>query len=102
MSVLLGLLLVACGLYWISAALIDLGVSAIRCAGYNSTSAVPGVATVTGLIGAVIVREWFGWIDSPVLYLAAVAPDLIYQLGEIILLVRVRVLGWPDRARPSA
>jgi hypothetical protein len=100
-GVLFGLLLAVSAFYWAVATYINLGVFAIRCAGYSSTSAVPGVATITGVVAAAVVREWFGWVDTPAVYLLAVAPDAVYPLGALVLLVRVRMLGWPDRARPE-
>jgi hypothetical protein len=102
LDLLFGLLLAVCAFYWAVAAFIDTGVFVIRCAGYGSTSAVPGVATITGVIGAAVAREWFGWVETPAVYLLAIAPDVVYQIGELVLLVRVRVVGWPDRARSDA
>jgi hypothetical protein len=102
LDVLFGLLLAGCAFYWAVSAYIDVGVFAIRCSGYSSTSAVPGVATITGVVAAAVVREWFGWVETPAVYFWAVAPDAVYQLGVFVLLVRVRVLRWPDRARPGA
>ena len=102
LDVLFGLLLAVCAFYWAIAAYIDVGVFAIRCAGYSSTSAVPGVATIAGVVAVAVMREWFGWVQTPAVYLLAATPDAVYQLGELVLLVRVRVLGWPDRARSDA
>jgi hypothetical protein len=100
-SVALGGILLACAVYWLVSAFIDFGVFLIRCSGHSSTSAVPGVGAITGLVGAAIVREWFGLVESPAVYLVALAPDCVLQLGEVVMLVRVRVLGWPDKAHNS-
>ena len=85
--------------YWAVSAYINCGVFITRCMGSSSISAVPGVATIFGLPSAAIVREWFGWVESPAVYLIAIAPDVLIVLGEVVLYVRVRLLGWPDRAR---
>jgi hypothetical protein len=96
-NILLGVVLAVCGFVWAIAAIIDVGLFVVRCRGSSKSSAVPGVAALTGLAAAAILREWFGWIESPLVYLAAITPDLVYQAGELLLWLRVRVLGWPDK-----
>lgn len=98
MSLLFGLVLAICAFYWAVAAFIDVGVFAIRCSGRSSTSAVPGVASITGVVSVIVMREWFGWFENPIIYLVAVSPDALFSLGEFVLFVRIRVLGWPDRS----
>jgi hypothetical protein len=101
-SVVLAVVLAVCGFYWAAAAFIDLAVFVRRCAGYGSMSAVPAMATLAGLPAALIIREWFGWVSSPAVYLVALGPDVLYQTGELVLWFRVRVFGWPDKSSRSA
>ena len=102
LSLAFAIVLAVCVFFWLVSTYIDLGVCIIRCFGRSSTSTVPGVATVTGLIGAAIIREWFQWVESPIVYFVAAAPDAVYQCGELVLLIRIRIFGWPDKAqRPT-
>ncbi|MFO0810917.1 MAG: hypothetical protein U0746_19990 [Gemmataceae bacterium] len=100
-NLLLAVPLAVCGFYWAVAAYIDLGVFAHRCEGYSGVSAVPAVATLAGLPTALIVREWFRWVTNPVVYFVAIGPDVLYQIGELVLWFRVRALGWPDKSGRS-
>jgi hypothetical protein len=104
-NTLLGVVLAVCAFVWAVAAIIDVGIFVVRCSGSSKSSAVPGVAALTGLAAAAILREWFEWIESPLVYLVAITPDLLYAAGELLLWLRMRALGWPDkrasRAEPS-
>ena len=102
LSIALGIVFAAAAFYWIVSTVIDVVIAFIRGFGYSSTSAVPGIATITGLVAVAIAREYFGWIDSPIFYLVAIFPDICLQLGELILVVRVKVLHFPDKAARSA
>lgn len=97
--VIVGLLVAVALFYWAVSAIIDIGVFFIRFSGYSSTSAVPGVATIAGIVAFLGCRNYFQCIQSPLWLVALLLPDILYQFGELILLFRVRVLNWPDKAR---
>ena len=99
LSIVLGIIFAALAFYWIVSTCIDIAVAFIRGFGYSSTSAVPGIATITGLAAVAISREYFGWIESPKFYLVAILPDFLLQLGELVLALRVKVLRLPDKAK---
>ena len=99
LDALLLILVVVGSVVWVGSAYINFGVLVIRCSGSSSVSAVPGIATVSGLTVAVIVREWFGLIVGKWIYLVGVAPEVARPLGDVIFWLRVRILGFPDRAR---
>jgi hypothetical protein len=97
-SVLLGAVLAITAFYWAVAAFVNVGVALHRLTGYGSISALPAVGALAGLHAALILREWFGLVASPLVYLIALVPDLAWQAGEFAFWVRLRVLGWPDKS----
>ena len=86
-----------CCFYWAVAALISVFYVVHRSTGYSHSSGVYFVGTITGLIAAAILREWFGWITSPLVYGVVIAPDVLHAAGDLALWFRIRVLGWPDK-----
>ena len=98
LSIVLGAVLAVAVFYWFISTLIDVAAACIRVSGYSSTSAVPGVATIMGLVAVAIAREHFGWIESPILYLIAILPDVILQIGELVLVLRIKIFHLPDKA----
>lgn len=98
-SIVLGIVFAVAAFYWVVSTVIDIGVAFIRGFGYSSTSAVPGFATIAGLVAVAIAREYFGWIDAPLFYFVAVLPDILLQLGELVLVLRIKVFHLPDKAR---
>lgn len=98
-DILVGLLVAVALFYWAVSATIDIGVFFVRCSGYSSTSAVPAVASITGIVAFLGCRNYFQLIQSPLWLVALLLPDILYQVGELILFFRVRVLKWPDKAR---
>lgn len=84
--------------YWLVAALIDIKVFTIRCRGSSKSSAIPGVASITGLLSYYVLRYHFQALQTSLWLLVVIAPDILYQLGELIFEIRVRVLKMPDKA----
>jgi hypothetical protein len=89
---------VAAGFYWLVSSIIAVVVFFIRCSGYSSTSAVPAVATVTGIVCFSSLKSYFQIIDSNIWLAAFLLPDTIWLCGEVALQFRIRVLKLPDRA----
>lgn len=98
-SIALGIVFAVATFYWVVSTAIDVAVAFIRGFGYSSTSAVPGIATIAGLISVTIAREYFGWIESPLFFFIAILPDILLQFGELVLVLRIKVLHLPDKAR---
>ena len=87
--------------YWLIATLIDIKVFTIRCRGSSKSSAVPGVASITGLLFYYVLRYHFEALQTSLWLLAVIAPDILHQLGELIFVIRVRMLNMPDKANPE-
>lgn len=97
LSILVGLLASAALFYWLVSAFIDTVVFFRRSRGDSTASAVPGVASITGIVLYICCRRYFQIIESPRWLAALLLPDVLCQAGELILWFRVRVLGWPAR-----
>jgi len=97
-DVIVGILAAAALLYWLASALTNIAVFVIRCAGYSSTSGLPGVPALTGLVVFVCLYGYFKVIKSPLWWLVLIAPDAFLRVGELIFRIRVRVLQLPDKA----
>ncbi|MEZ6041245.1 MAG: hypothetical protein R3C20_12105 [Planctomycetaceae bacterium] len=95
---LVGILVAVALFYWAVSAMIDIGVFFIRCRGRSSTSAVPGVASMAGIVAFIGCRNYFQFIQSPLWMIGFILPDILYQTGELILFLRIRILKWPDKA----
>ena len=96
-DVLAGIMVAAAGFYWVVASAIPVVVCGIRCRGYCSTSAVPAVATVTGVVCFVILKSYFQMITLNRWLAAFLLIDTIWVWGEVVLWFRFRVLKLPDR-----
>jgi hypothetical protein len=44
-------------------------------------------------------REHFGWIESPIFYLVAILPDVLLYIGELVLVLRIKIFHLPDKAK---
>ena len=94
----LGIVAAVAFFYWIASAVIDIVVIFVRCRGDSSSSAVPAVATLTGGVVYIICLKYFHLIESPHWLLAFLLPDILYELSEAQLWVRIHVFKWPDKA----
>lgn len=97
-SIVLWLALAAALFYWVASTYMGVGVAAIRMFGYGETSGLPGVPLATGIVAFVIARFWFEWISSAYWIALAVAPDFLYLVGNLIFIIRVDYLKWPDKS----